>query len=81
MQDIGGSSYVEKNIGRPLSPLVYTISCMHCMTVSLASGGAGLGAAWGEELATTMLRDAGFRHVAVSTLPHDILNSYYVVRV
>ena len=80
MQDIAGSSYVEKNIGRPLSPLVYTISCMHCMTVSLASGGAGLGAAWGEELATTMLRDAGFRHVAVSTLPHDILNSYYVAR-
>ena len=80
MQDIAGSSYVEKNIGRPLSPLVYTISCMHCMTVSLASGGAGLGAAWGEELATAMLRDAGFRHVAVSTLPHDMLNSYYVAR-
>ena len=80
MQDIAGSSYVEKNIGRPLSPLIYTISCMHCMTVSLASGGAGLGAAWGEELATAMLHEAGFRHVAVNTLPHDILNSYYLAR-
>ena len=25
--------------------LIYTVSCMHCMTVSLAEGGAGLGAA------------------------------------
>ena len=80
MQDIAGSSYVEKNIGRPIAPLVYTISCMHCMTVSLANGGAGLGAAWGEELATSMLHEAGFRNVQTSTLPHDILNNYYVAR-
>jgi len=53
---------------------------MHCLTVSLAQGGAGLGAAWGEELAVQMLRDAGFEDVTVNTLPHDIMNNWYVMR-
>ncbi len=79
MQDIAGSSFVEKNLSHPLGPFCYTISCMHCMTVSLAQGGDGLGAMWGEEKARAMLRDAGFQHVQVTCLPHDILNIYYVV--
>ena len=79
MQDIAGSSFVEKNLSHPLGPFCYTISCMHCMTVSLAQGGDGLGAMWGEEKARAMLRDAGFKHVRVTCLPHDILNIYYVV--
>ena len=79
MQDIAGSSFVEKNLAHPLGPFCYTISCMHCMTVSLAQGGDGLGAMWGEEKARAMLRDAGFKHVQVTCLPHDILNIYYVV--
>ena len=49
MQDIRGSSSVSGNLEHPLGPLLYTISCMHCMTVSLAQGGEGLGAMWGEE--------------------------------
>jgi hypothetical protein len=64
----------------PLATLLYTISTMHCMTVSLALGGAGLGTAWGEELARQMLAVAGFRSVATQQLPHDILNTYYIVR-
>lgn len=79
MQDIAGSSFVQKNLAHPLGPFCYTISCMHCMTVSLAQGGDGLGAMWGEEKARAMLRDAGFKHVQVMCLPHDILNIYYVV--
>ncbi|RMH23855.1 MAG: class I SAM-dependent methyltransferase [Planctomycetota bacterium] len=80
MQDIAGSSHVEKNIGGALAPFVYTISCMHCMSVSLAQGGAGLGAAWGEELAEEMLGQAGLRLEKKTTLPHDILNVFYVSR-
>lgn len=80
MQDIRASSYLEKNVDHPLGPFLYTISCMHCMTVSLAYGGDGLGTAWGEELAVRMLRDAGFRKVEVNQLPHDMLNSYYIAR-
>jgi len=78
MQDIAGSSDVHKNLDHPIGPFLYTISCMHCMTVSLAEGGAGLGAMWGEELALEMLREAGFTSVQVQQLPHDIQNSYYV---
>jgi hypothetical protein len=52
---------------------------MHCMSVSLAGGGPGLGAAWGKELALQMLGDAGFGDVRVEQLPHDIINYYYVV--
>ena len=39
MQDIQGSSHVHENIDHPGAPLLYMISCMHCMTVSLAQGG------------------------------------------
>ena len=79
-QDILGSSDVARNIGGALAPFIYTISCMHCMTVSLAQGGAGLGAAWGRELAESMLADAGFDSVRVNTLDHDIMNYFYVCK-
>jgi len=80
MQDIHTSSHLHQNMEHPLGPFLFTISCMHCMTVSLAQGGAGLGTCWGEELACEMLARAGFRNVSVHQLPHDILNSYYVAR-
>jgi 2-polyprenyl-3-methyl-5-hydroxy-6-metoxy-1,4-benzoquinol methylase len=79
MQDIRGSSCVHKNLGHPIGTLLYTISCMHCMTVSLAQGGEGLGAMWGEEKAREYLRRAGFRSIAVHQLAHDIQNNWYVV--
>ena len=78
MQDIAASSHVDKNTEHPLGTTVYTISCMHCMSVSLACGGMGLGAAWGKEKALEMLAEAGFEDVRVEQLEHDILNYYYV---
>jgi 2-polyprenyl-3-methyl-5-hydroxy-6-metoxy-1,4-benzoquinol methylase len=80
MQDIDTSSYLQNNRERPLGTFLYTISCMHCMTVSLAQNGAGLGTCWGEELARRMLADAGFTRVEVTRLTHDIINCYYVAR-
>lgn len=53
---------------------------MHCMTVSLSQNGAGLGAAWGEELAEQMLRETGFKKIEKHYLDHDIMNTYYVVK-
>jgi SAM-dependent methyltransferase len=79
MQDIGGSSHVEKNLDHPLAPFLYTISTMHCMTVSLAENGAGLGTMWGKELALQMLREAGFTNVQIHELPHDPINYFYVM--
>jgi ubiquinone/menaquinone biosynthesis C-methylase UbiE len=80
MQDIKGSSYVHKNLDHPLGPLLYTVSCMHCMTVSLAQNGEGLGAMWGEEKTREYLDKAGFRSVEKHELAHDIQNNWYVVR-
>ena len=79
MQDIRASSQLENNLEHPIAPLLYTLSTMHCMTVSLAQGGAGLGTMWGEELAVAMLRKAGFDQVTVNQLDHDFQNNFYVM--
>jgi len=80
MQDIGGSSHVHRDVDHPVGTFLYTVSCMHCMTVSLAAGGAGLGAMWGRDTARRMLAEAGFADVDVRTLDHDVINDYYVAR-
>lgn len=80
MQDISGTSHVHKDCEHPIGTLLYTVSCMHCMTVSLAQGGEGLGAMWGEEKTREYLERAGFREVTKKTLAHDIQNNWYVVR-
>jgi SAM-dependent methyltransferase len=80
MQDIRASSYLEKNMDHDLGPFFYTISTMHCMTVSLAQGGEGLGTVWGEELAVQMLGEAGFSSVEVNQSEHDIINNYYICK-
>lgn len=80
MQDIRGSSHVHENIEHPIGTFLYAISTMHCMTVSLAQGGEGFGAMWGEEKTREYLQKAGFRHVQTNQLAHDIQNNWYVVR-
>ena len=78
MLDIRASSLLEENMKHPLGPFLYTISCNHCMTVSLADHGAGLGTMWGEQVASQMLHEAGFTHVEVKHVKGDIANSYYI---
>lgn len=80
MQDIWAQSGVANNLEHPLGTYLYTISTMHCMTVSLAQGGIGLGTAWGDQLARTMLAEAGFGQIEMHRLEHDIVNAYYVCR-
>lgn len=80
MADIKASSQLEDNVGVPMSTYLYTTSLMHCMTVSLAMEGAGLGAAWGTQLATAMLSDAGFGDVQVTEIESDPINNYYIAR-
>jgi len=76
--DIGASSTLADNADHPLGPFLYTISCMHCMTVSLAYDGMGLGTMWGEQKAQAMLRDAGFANITTERVEGDIVNSYYI---
>jgi ubiquinone/menaquinone biosynthesis C-methylase UbiE len=78
MQDIAASSDVEKNLDNPIAPFMYSISTMHCMTVSLAQGGMGLGTMWGKEKALEMLSETGFSDVDVKNLDHDFQNNYYI---
>ncbi|HUM00625.1 MAG TPA: class I SAM-dependent methyltransferase [Mycobacterium sp.] len=78
MVDIKASSQLDENIGVPLATYLYTVSTMHCMSVSLAFGGAGLGTVWGRQLALKMLGDAGFTDVRVEEIETDPINYYYV---
>ncbi len=70
------SSHLHNNLDLPMSPLMYTMSTMHCMTVSLAYDGTGLGAVWGEERAREMLSDAGFVDIGVHHIKADRGNHY-----
>ena len=63
------SSRVEENVNNPFAPMYYGISLMHCMPVSLAVGGQGLGTVWGEQTARRMLAEAGFGDVRVLDTP------------
>jgi ubiquinone/menaquinone biosynthesis C-methylase UbiE len=78
MVDIDASSKLENNVARPLAPFIYSISTLHCMSVSLGLNGEGLGTAWGEEKARELLAEAGFSHVDVQRIEGDIINCYYV---
>jgi 2-polyprenyl-3-methyl-5-hydroxy-6-metoxy-1,4-benzoquinol methylase len=78
MVDVKASSQLEDNIGVPLAAYLYTVSTMHCMSVSLGLDGAGLGTCWGRQLATSMLADAGFTDVAVHEIESDPINNYYI---
>jgi 2-polyprenyl-3-methyl-5-hydroxy-6-metoxy-1,4-benzoquinol methylase len=81
MQDIAASSYMHENMNNPLAPTLYTLSTMHCMTVSLASNGEGLGTVWGKQKAEQKLREAGFSGpIEIRQIEGDILNYYYIAR-
>ena len=79
MIDVRASSNLEENLDNPMAPWMYTVSTMHCMTVSLAEGGAGLGTAWGEQLAMSMLEKAGFTNVEIQASTNP-LNNIYICR-
>jgi 2-polyprenyl-3-methyl-5-hydroxy-6-metoxy-1,4-benzoquinol methylase len=80
MVDIKASSEVHENLDHPMGPFLYTISTMHCMTVSLARDGEGLGTMWGEQKALELLAESGFTDVAVKQVAGDFLNNFYIAR-
>ena len=76
--DIAGSSKVHENLDHPIGPWLYTVSLFHCMTVSLAYDGEGLGTMWGEDLALQYFAEAGFRVEDPRHVDGDPVNVYYV---
>lgn len=69
---------LEQNVN-PAGALLYAMSTLHCMTVSLAHGGEGLGAAWGPARAEQYCRDAGFTRFERLDVPNP-MNAFYAVR-
>lgn len=80
MVDPAASSHLHENLEHPMGPFLYTVSTMHCMTVSLEQGGVGLGTAWGEQSARRMLAEVGFSEVEVEQMEGDIFNNYFIAR-
>jgi SAM-dependent methyltransferase len=78
MMDEGASSLLEENIDGLIAPLLYTFSTFHCMTVSLAYDGEGLGTCWGKQKAQELLAEAGFADISIHTVEGDIEHYYYV---
>ncbi|MGH7838821.1 MAG: class I SAM-dependent methyltransferase, partial [Candidatus Binataceae bacterium] len=59
MVEVNVSNKPEDNIN-PLGRMMYSASTLYCMTVSLAHGGAGIGAMMGEQKAQELTQEAGF---------------------
>lgn len=56
------SDDLQTNLGNPFARMFYGLSCLHCVPQSLAQGGLGLGACWGEKRARALAAEAGFAH-------------------
>lgn len=78
MDDVRTSSYLENNIGHPIGRFIYLWSLTHCMPLSLAQNGEGLGAAWGVERAMEYLASAGFHSVEVKVPEGELIHCIYV---
>jgi SAM-dependent methyltransferase len=59
MVEVNVSNKPEDNIN-PMGRMMYSASTLYCMTVSLAHGGAGIGAMMGEPKAKELTQQAGF---------------------
>jgi SAM-dependent methyltransferase len=79
MVDTKFASRVEDNIGNPYAPMSYGVSLLFCVPTSVATGGSGLGAMWGQERACEMLAATGFTDVQVLDSPRP-QNCIYVCR-
>ncbi|HXW84662.1 MAG TPA: class I SAM-dependent methyltransferase [Candidatus Binataceae bacterium] len=78
MVEVNVSSKVEDNIG-PMGRMMYSMSTLYCMSVSLGGGGMGIGACMGEEKARELCLGAGFTQFR--RLPvDDLFSILYEVR-
>lgn len=71
-------SHLVDNMTEPGAAFQYTMSTMHCMSVSIAGGGEGLGTAWGTERAVAAIEAAGFLNVTTCEIKGDRTNTYFL---
>jgi len=79
MMEPEASSDLEDNL-HPRGALLYGISALHCMTQSLAVGGAGLGAAWGRQTAQRYATHAGFSSFERLEEISNRFSAFYLLR-
>lgn len=78
MREPRAADKLEDDLQNPMAPVIYSVSTMHCLTVSLAHGGAGIGTAFGEQLARELLVGAGFDDPSVFPAPGHPFDAVYV---
>lgn len=78
MVEMNVSDRLEENIN-PFASMLYSISTLYCMTVSLAEGGAGIGACMGERRARELATAAGFKSFERLQIAHPF-SAVYVLR-
>nr|WP_052762617.1 methyltransferase domain-containing protein [Jiangella alkaliphila] len=77
MMDAKAASNLEDNVGNPFAPLLNSISTLHCMTVSLAQGGAGLGTVWASRPRAACSQTPDSPAVEIRDVPDAPLDSVY----
>ena len=80
MREPHGAGTLAENLANPMAPVLYSVSTLHCLTVSLAHGGPGIGTLFSEQQATRMLAGAGFAGPQVHPAPGNPLAAVYVTR-
>lgn len=78
MREPHAADTLAGNLANPMAPVIYSISTLHCLTVSLAHGGAGIGSAFGEQLARRMLATAGFAEADLRPAPGHPFDAVYI---
>jgi SAM-dependent methyltransferase len=80
MREPHAADTLAGNLADPMAPVFYSVSTLHCLTVSLAHGGPGIGTLFSEQQATGMLARAGFAGPQVHPAPGNPLAAVYVTR-
>lgn len=79
MMEPNASSDLEDNL-TARGAMLYGVSTLHCMTQSLAQGGAGLGTAWGRQRAESLAGEAGFASFQPLEEISNRFSSFYLLR-
>jgi 2-polyprenyl-3-methyl-5-hydroxy-6-metoxy-1,4-benzoquinol methylase len=80
IQDIASSSDVRANRAHPAGPLMYAVSVMFALPVSIANSKDekhARGLMWGNDSIVRLLREVGFKCDGPKTLPDDHCNAFF----
>ncbi|CAH1781885.1 unnamed protein product [Owenia fusiformis] len=76
--DLDDNPVTNANIA--FAPAIYCASLHRCIPMSLNDDGAGLGATWGRENASKLLRSVGFEIVFAKSIDFDTHNCHILAR-